>query len=79
MMQEASLIAETAEIFIVVGTSLNVYPAAGLMDIVGPDIPKYVIDPKEVNVAGIENLTVLKEKASTGVPMLAEELLNASN
>jgi NAD-dependent deacetylase len=78
MMEQAGLIAEKADIFLVVGTSLNVYPAAGLIDIVGPAVPKYVIDPKEVSVSGIDNVTVYKEKASTGVPMLAEKLLSGS-
>lgn len=78
MMEQAGLIAEKADIFLVVGTSLNVYPAAGLIDIVGPTVPKYVIDPKEVSVSGIDNVTVYKEKASTGVPMLAEKLLSGS-
>ena len=78
MMDKASVITETADIFIVIGTSLNVYPAAGLLDLVRPDVPKYVIDPKEVDVSGIQNLIVYKEKASTGVPMLAEKLLSGS-
>jgi NAD-dependent deacetylase len=78
MMEQASLIVEMADIFLVVGTSLNVYPAAGLIDIVDPAVPKYVIDPKEVSVSGIDNVTVYKEKASTGVPMLAEKLLSGS-
>ena len=74
-MEEATHITEEADIFIVVGTSLNVYPAASLIDVAHTDIPKYFIDPKEVNVAGIANLTIYKEKASTGVPILAEKLL----
>ena len=78
MMEQASLIVEMADIFLVVGTSLNVYPAAGLIDVVDPAIPKYVIDPKEVSVSGIDNVTVYKEKASIGVPMLAEKLLSGS-
>ncbi len=75
MMDHASTITEKADIFIVVGTSLNVYPAAGLVELADPEIPKYVIDPKEVSVAGIKNITVYTEKASTGVPMLADLLL----
>ena len=38
-------------------------------------IDKYLIDPNEMNVGGVKNLTIIKEKASTGVPKLAEELL----
>ncbi|MBL4736039.1 MAG: NAD-dependent deacylase [Flavobacteriales bacterium] len=77
MMEQATLITEQADILIVVGTSLNVYPAASLIDIAGPGIPKYVVDPKEVDVAGIENVTVYQEKASTGVAILADELLSS--
>lgn len=78
MMEVAGEVTKNADIFLVVGTSLNVYPAAGLIDLVHPDVPKYVIDPKEVSVAGIQNVTVYKEKASTGVPMLAEKLLSGA-
>ncbi len=77
-MQNAESIAETADIFIVIGTSLNVYPAAGLIDHVAPDVPKYIIDPGSFRISGIRNLNFIKEKASTGVPMLAEQLLNHS-
>ncbi|MBL4752289.1 MAG: NAD-dependent deacylase [Flavobacteriales bacterium] len=75
MMEPACLVAESADIFLVIGTSLNVYPAAGLIDVVDQDVPKYVIDPQEVDVTGIKNVTVFKEKASTGVPTLAKQLL----
>ena len=78
MMEEAGLIAQEADIFLVIGTSLNVYPAAGLIDLVHPNVQKYVIDPKEVSVAGIQNVTIYQEKASTGVPMLAEKLLSGA-
>jgi len=74
-MTDASIITESADVLIVIGTSLNVYPAAGLIDIAGKEIDKYLIDPNEMNVGGVENLTIIKEKASTGVPKLAEKLL----
>ena len=74
-MTDASIITESADVLIVIGTSLNVYPAAGLIDIAGKEIDKYLIDPNEMNVGGVANLTIIKEKASTGVPRLAEELL----
>lgn len=72
---EAVKITETADIFIVVGTSLNVYPAAGLLEYAGFTIPKYIIDPAAVPSFGVKNLTVVKEKASVGVPRLVEELI----
>ena len=75
MMDIANLMAEKADIFIVVGTSLAVYPAAGLIDYSPQQIPKYLIDPSDVKVNGIANLTIIKEKASVGLPQLALELL----
>lgn len=69
------LIAQHADIFMVVGTSLQVYPAAGLIDYVPPEIPKYLIDPNDISVNSIDNITVIKEKAGVGLPKVVEELL----
>lgn len=77
-MENACLLVEQADVFIVVGTSLNVYPAANLIDYAPFEAPKYIIDPSSFRISGIRNLTFIKEKASTGVPMLAEQLLNLS-
>jgi NAD-dependent deacetylase len=74
-MDLAYLIAEKADIFMVVGTSMVVYPAAGLIEYAPPDIPKYLIDPSDVKINGIKNLRVIKEKASIGLSQLAKELL----
>jgi NAD-dependent deacetylase len=74
----ASEIATQADIFIVIGTSLVVYPAASLIDYV-PDLsPKYLIDPKANMPWAIQNMTVIQEKAGKGVPELVEKLLNSS-
>jgi len=78
-MEKAYRIAETADYFAIVGTSLNVYPAAGITDFVPSFVPKYLIDPNEAKANGIPNLTIIKEKASVGVPKLAEELLAHNN
>ncbi len=75
MMDAANIIAEKADIFVVVGTSMAVYPAAGIIDYSPQDIPKYLIDPSDIKVTGIANLKVIKEKASIGLPKLASELL----
>ena len=75
MMDVANLIAEKADIFVVVGTSMAVYPAAGIIDYASQDIPKYLIDPSDIKVNGITNLKIIKEKASIGLPKLALELL----
>ena len=75
MMDTAYEIASSADLFIVVGTSLVVYPAAGVIDYVPDNAPKYLIDPNEIKVNGINNLTIIKEKASVGVPTLVAELI----
>ncbi len=49
------------------GTSLKVYPAAGLMQYVPSRAPKYLIDPEAEPHYYIHNLTIIKEKATTGV------------
>ncbi|NVO02071.1 MAG: NAD-dependent deacylase [Bacteroidetes bacterium] len=71
----AAEMTEQADILIIIGTSLNVYPAAGLLDYAKPNIPIYLIDPNELGVSGISNLTFIKEKAGIGVPKLVEQLL----
>ncbi|MBI5539535.1 MAG: NAD-dependent deacylase [Bacteroidia bacterium] len=72
MMEQAIRITEKADILAVVGTSLNVYPAAGLLNYVKPNIPVFLIDPNDVNC--YRKVTVIKEKASTGITRLAEIL-----
>lgn len=74
-MEMAYMIAEKADIFLVVGTSMAVYPAAGIIDYIPNHVPKYLIDPSDVKVNGIDNLSIIKEKASTGLVKLANELL----
>lgn len=64
---------EEADIFVVIGTSLNVYPAAGLLHYVRRGVPVYYIDPNPASVP--EGVTVLKMGASEGVAKLAELLL----
>ncbi len=78
MLEPAAMLAAQADIFIIVGTSLQVYPAAGLMRFAAPSIPVFYIDPSpQVNreLERMPNLRVLAEAASTGVPKLAAELL----
>lgn len=71
----AAQICSKADILIVIGTSLNVYPAAGLLSYAPGVSPKFLVDPKGQSVAGVRNLTVINEKAGTGVPALVNELL----
>jgi NAD-dependent deacetylase len=74
-MDMAYVIAEQADVFMVVGTSMAVYPAAGLIDYIPNGIPKYLIDPSDVKITGVDNLFIIKEKASTGLTTLVNELL----
>lgn len=67
-------ISKKADILIVIGTSMQVYPAAALIDFTKENTPIYFIDPKPVLSPG-ENLTIIKEKAVVGVPKLVEQLL----
>lgn len=73
-MDEAIRLTQCADVFMVIGTSLNVYPAAGLVHYAPQDCPKFLIDPSDVNVGGVFNLTVIKEKASTGLLKAIEKL-----
>lgn len=64
---------QEADIFVVIGTSLNVYPAAGLLRYVRPGTPVYYIDPKPAAVPS--GVTVLAEPATKGVAILKGLLL----
>ena len=75
MMEIAAGEASRADIFIVVGTSLLVYPAAGLIDYVPRHAPKYVIDPRLPEMAYRPNLHLIEAKGSIGLPRLADELI----
>lgn len=71
-MVEAIQFARQAEIFAVVGTSLNVYPAAGLVDYAPRSTPIYLIDPNDVTVQSRHKVYFIKEKASVGVVKMLE-------
>jgi NAD-dependent deacetylase len=77
MLEEAADLAAEADVFLIVGTSLQVYPAAGLMHYARKHIPFYYVDPHpQVNweLAGMPNLQIYAEPASTGVLKVAEAL-----
>ena len=74
MIEKAMELSAQADIFIVIGTSLNVYPAAGLVYYIKPGTPVYLIDPHAEMLSGVKNLTVIREPASTGVPALVKKL-----
>ena len=72
----AAQISSTADIFIVIGTSLVIYPAAGLISYVPAEAIKYIIDPLKPETYGYyTNLEYIVEKATIGTPKLVEELL----
>jgi len=72
---QACRIASTADIMIVVGTSLNVYPAASLLHYTKPGIPVYFVDPGQPEFGvWADHITHIKKKATEGVPELVEQL-----
>jgi NAD-dependent deacetylase len=75
MMDEAANLTANADIFVVVGSSLNVYPAAGLIGYAPAKASLWLIDPKEVVVPINRKVEVIMEKASTGIGILTERLL----
>ncbi len=75
MMDVAIRYTAQADIFLVVGTSLAVYPAAGLMDMVAFEVPKYIIDPNLPINQGNSYLHLFEEAASTGVPKVRDLLI----
>jgi len=70
----ATTIIRKADIVMVIGTSLKVYPAAGLLSYAPSSAVKYLIDPATEPDHYIRNLIVIKEKAGTGVPAVVSEL-----
>lgn len=74
--EEAAKIVSSADILAVIGTSLAVYPAAGLVDYAPANVPLYLIDPNEVNTPSHRDVEFIKEKASVGVEILKEKLTN---
>jgi NAD-dependent deacetylase len=73
--EDAAFLSSSADIFAVIGTSMVVYPAAGLIDYVPKKTPVYLIDPNEVAVPIFRHVTFIKEKAGIGVRLLKEKLL----
>lgn len=74
MLEKAAELASHADIFLIVGTSLQVYPAAGLMRFAPPEIPFYYVDPRpqtNPDLEALPNLNIIAEPASTGVKKAA--------
>ena len=72
MMEKAIEIVKKAHLFIIIGTSLNVYPAASLIHYTTSFCEKYIIDP---NAEHVEDIKVIRELASVSVPKLVDQIL----
>ena len=74
MIEEAIPVVYSADIFAVVGTSLVVYPAAGLVSYARPDIPKFIIDKRIPYTSSVYNITGIEKPATEGVKIMMEAL-----
>lgn len=75
MIETAAAICSEADIFVLVGTSLAVYPAAGLINYVPHNVTRYIVDPN-IPTTSFSNTIELPFKATIGVPMLVNKLIN---
>lgn len=75
MIELAAEKAQEADMFIIIGTSLAVYPAAGLVQYVDPSVPIYLIDPKPVMTSGYHKVTQIQKGASAGMKELWDILM----
>jgi NAD-dependent deacetylase len=78
-MDEAVNLTASADIFVVVGSSLNVYPAAGIINYAPEKASLWLIDPKDVVVPVNRKVEVIKEVASKGIGILTERLMKIYN
>ena len=77
MFSKACEIASRADIFIAIGTSLNVYPAASLLQYVKDNVPIYFVDPGQPKFGSYyNNLTHIQKRAAVGVPELCKILID---
>ncbi len=74
LIEEAAEIVKRCDAFVVIGTSLAVYPAAGLVHSAPASAPKFIIDKKVPFVSGIGNLSIIEKPATEGVEDLRKEL-----
>lgn len=79
LISDAIEICQEADYFAIVGTSMQVYPAAGLVDYVPDDVPKFYIDPNPAIVEDVQNLRVIAERATTAIPALLAEYFPEAN
>ena len=72
LIEKAAEIVSTADMIVIIGTSMQVYPAAGLIHYVKKGVPVFLIDPNEVNAPN--DVEIIKEKASIGMAILKNKL-----
>jgi NAD-dependent deacetylase len=77
--EEAVKVVSEADIFVIIGTSMNVYPAAGLIDYVPSSAPVYIIDPNEVAVPDHPRFRVIRKGAGEGVKILIKEICHVQD
>jgi NAD-dependent deacetylase len=75
MIEKAAEICRKADIFMVIGTSLVVYPAAGLVHYTDLTVPKIVIDPNRPEISNLQNVEYVTEKAGVGVRKIVDRLM----
>ncbi|MCX2492041.1 NAD-dependent deacylase [Pedobacter sp. PF22-3] len=76
MIEVAAKICGNADLFVLIGTSLAVYPAAGLIDFVPREVKKYIIDPKTPDVKRYHNVITIEQNAVNGMEQLKRILMN---
>jgi len=76
MIEVAATICQQADVFVLIGTSLAVYPAAGLIDFVPKSAKKYIIDPKTPDLKRYQNVILIEQNAVQGVAELKKIFIN---
>jgi len=78
MIEKAAKICKQADAFVLIGTSLAVYPAAGLIDFVPAEAIKYIIDPHTPDVKRYKNVITIQQNAVAGMKQLSDILINGN-
>lgn len=80
LLEKAIEITQKADVLIIIGTSMQVYPAASLIDFITPNTPIYFVDPKPtVNSSQYDQLTVIAQTAVNGVPIVVSDLVDTKS
>lgn len=74
MLEKAAAIVEDADIFVIIGTSLQVYPAASLINYAPKNCPKFIIDKNIPHTFGISNITAIEQPATAGIIEVTKHL-----